>query len=239
LNTPRITGVLEVSPPIYQHEFGLDAPRTLLGTSVAAGSRVTFESTTASTAFEAGKPMIVALRRVQANLPKHEDLLEAIEVLPATPALEAEATGHALPSGLTISIRQLPPAKHLQYQNDFGDGIFELELENQGKTAAIVPGLVQRNGKPDWANALIVVDDTNRKLRLPSGRASPPGTPVELAPGAKLSTRIDVKPFGLVSPAGGYRAYYSFRVEELRVTSYFYYSDRLHGPQMGKVTRRP
>lgn len=234
LNTPRITGVLEVSPPIYQHEFGLDAPRVLFGTNVTAGARVTFESRTASSAFEAGKPMVVAMRRVQATLPSHEEQLQALEVLPATRELEAAAAGNVLPSGLALSVRQVPPASHIQYQNDYGDGLFELEIENRGNTRATVPGLTEENGKVAWANALTVVDDTGRRLHL-SGSASVKGKPVELAPGGKVSTRLDVKPFGLVSPAGGYRAYYSFRIEEMRVTSFFYYFASLHGPQMGKV----
>jgi hypothetical protein len=236
LKAPRITGVLEVYPPIYQHEFELDSPRLLFGTSVPDGGRVTFESKTVSKELEAGKPMIIALRRVRATLPKPEEQLQAIELLPATPELEAAATSpDTTPaSGLALSVRQVAPASPIQYQNDYGDGLFDLEIENQGPDPAIVPGLFEIDGQIAWANAISILDDAGRRLRLPGSPATK-GTPVRLAPGKKLGTRIDVKPFGLVRPAGGYRAYYSFRVEQLRVTSFFYYSDNLHGPRMGKV----
>ena len=56
-----------------------------------------------------------------------------------------------------------------------------------------------------------------------------------LAPGATLTARVDVKPFGIVHPAGGSRYVYSFGLGELRTSSFFYYLHTLHGPSMGKV----
>jgi hypothetical protein len=58
--------------------------------------------------------------------------------------------------------------------------------------------------------------------------------PLVLAPGARVSARVDVKPFGIEHPMGGARVYYSFAVGGLRASSFFYYFHELHGPQMGK-----
>ncbi|MFO0564932.1 MAG: hypothetical protein U0263_04675 [Polyangiaceae bacterium] len=223
LDSPRITSVLESYPGISIHEFRLDHPKTLFGTPVPHGTVVEFQSETITRPLPAGKPMLVALRREQSTLPSREERFAAMDVVPSTPEREARLRQATAPDGVALSVEQVAPAKVVRFENEYGDGLFDVVLENRGKATVEVP---------DPASALVVVDDHGRQLRAAHQK---PSRTLTLEPGKSIRARVDVKPFGLVSPAGGYRAYYSFRVDPFRATSFFYYTDRLHGPLMGKI----
>jgi hypothetical protein len=178
--------------------------------------------------------MIVALRRIEETLPKAGTRWEALTVTPSTPELErAIATVRApAPDALAISVAQVPAAKPIQWDNDYGDGEFDLTITNRGATPIEVPGL-HATRDVLW-NAALVVRDEPGKAHTFADDGLPDGAhPVVLAPGASITTRVDVKAFAIEHPAGGSRYYYSFSVGELRVTSFFYYTHTLHGPLMG------
>jgi hypothetical protein len=235
---PKIDSILEIDPPIYVHSFALSVDRTLSGMPVPA-KRISWSSRTQEKPLAAGARVIVALQRSQQTLLETRDDLTALRVDAATPALEAAIAGGLAPAadGLRIAASQVAAAKIVKWQNEYGDGVFELTITNDGAAPRAVPGLsVVHGAKGDevlFADALEIRDEHGRVLRLPaSGKTA--GAPLVLSPGASVTTRVDVKPFGLANPYGGAREYYSFAIGGLRVSSFFYYSHALHGPQMGR-----
>jgi len=235
---PKIDSVLEIAPPIFVHSFGLAIEKSLSGMPLPA-SRLTFSSRDRDKPFVAGARVIVAVRRVEQTLEGVREDLSAIRVDEATPALEtaiADAFTPA-PDEVRIAIAQVAPSKHVQWQNDYGDGLFDLTLTNEGKTPRTIPGLyVVHESKGDRIlfDEAIDIREEGRSLHLSHPPRPSTATPLVLAPGSSVTTRIDVKPLGIVNPAGGSRVYYSFGVGALRKSSFFYYFDSLHGPQMGK-----
>ncbi|MBL8717936.1 MAG: hypothetical protein JNL79_18295 [Myxococcales bacterium] len=236
LVAPKIEHVLEIDPPIFVHSFSLALDKRLLGGALPSTvTAVHYSSRDVDKPFAAGARVVVALRRVEGTLPTAVTRFSALLVAPATPALEAAAAGATAPDGLALAVAQVPAAKVIKWQNEYGDGEFDLTLKNEGKAPLTVPGVYVVGGKVAWDSALTVRDERGRLLS-PSHAALPDGaTPLVLAPGATLTHRVDVKPFGLVSPMGGYSPEYSFRVGALRTSSWFYYTHTLHGPKMGKV----
>lgn len=236
LVTPKLDHVLEIDPPIFVHSFSVAVDKRLLGGALPPTiADVHYSSRSVDKPFAAGARVVVALRRVEGTLPSPVTRFSALLVAPATPALEAAAAGATAPDGLALNVAQVPAAKVIKWQNEYGDGEFDLTLENKGKAPLTVPGVFVVGGKIAWDNALTVRDERGR-LSSPTHTALPDGaTPLVLAPGATVTHRVDVKPFGLVSPMGGYSPEYSFRVGALRTSSWFYYTHTLHGPKMGKV----
>lgn len=231
---PRVASVDEMDPPRIHHEFGLAVERTLSGSALPAGAVIHY-SESDDVKLEETR-MVVALRRVQETLPQAEEHFVAVSLAPADNALAAALEQPALPDGLTLSVRQVPPAAPQQWVNPYGDGEFDLVIENRGAQPIVVPGITSRGADVAWSEALTVMDDASRVLHLPKQAVSGGAAqPVVLGPGQSITTRVDVKPFGLVHPAGGYRAAYSFRVGQLRASSFFYYDHAYHGPHMGKV----
>lgn len=234
LVAPRVASVDEMDPPRIHHEFGLAVERTLSGSALPPGVVVHY-SESDDVKLEETR-MIVALRRVQETLPQAEERFVAVTLAPADDALAAALEREPLPEGLAFSVRQVPPAVPQQWVNPYGDGEFDLVVENRGATPVVVPGLETRGAEIAWSEVVTVRDDADRLLPLPKQAVSgDPVQPVVLGPGQSITTRVDVKPFGLVHPAGGYRAEYSFRVGQLRASSFFYYDHAYHGPRMGKV----
>jgi hypothetical protein len=237
LDQPRIESILEIAPPIYVHAFDVVTDRRLAGGALPGRVTARLSSQAISEPFAAKQPMIVALRRVTATLEEATTYYEALSVAPATDEL-ADAIASArttVDASLSWTVAQVPPANPQHWSNDYGDGEFDLTLRNDGAAPITVPGLYQAGGVVKLSEAIVVRDETGRALPV-SKRALPDGaTPVTLAPGATLTTRVDVKPFGIVQPAGGSRFIYSFAIGELRTSSFFYYTHTLHGPQMGKV----
>lgn len=239
---PKIESILEIYPPIYVHSFALEIERNLSGMPLPA-KRLTFSSRAQEKPFAAGARMIVAVRRVEQTLEGvHEDL-EALRVDAATPALEAALAASFAPpaDGLRLAIAQVPAAKVLKWRNEYGDGVFELTFANDASAPRAVPGVyVVHEPSGDRVvldEALEVREERSAAHHLAGWAkgARPAGAvPLVLAPGAKASARVDVKPFGITNPMGGARVYYSFALGGLRASSFFYYTHDLHGPQMGK-----
>ncbi|NUP08259.1 MAG: hypothetical protein HOW73_19590 [Polyangiaceae bacterium] len=237
LEGARIEAILEVEPPIYVHEFDVIVERRLSGGSTPQRVRASIRGRAFSEPFKNGEPVIVGLRHIEGTLVKAENEYVATWITPSDAQLEAAiASAHAvLPDGLKWSVAQVPPAKVVQWSNEYGDGLFQLTLHNDGAAAVEVRGLFEQGGDVQWANALTVRDESGRELRLPSNPMKKDAKPVVLAPGASISTVVDVKPFGIAHPAGGSRFYYSFGLGDLRTSSFFYYLHTLHGPMMGST----
>jgi len=234
LEGARIQSILEVDPPIYVHAFDIVVDRRLSGGETPVRFHATLTSRDLPNAFEDAKPVLVAVRRVQSTLPNASETFEATWVSPGSTELEASLarTRSVLPDGLRWSVAQVPASKPIQWQNDYGDGVFRLTLSNDGPVAIELPGLVQQDGAVQWTSAVSVRDDAGRELR-PRRAPKSGASPVVLQPGASIATIVDVKPFGIERPAGGSRYYYSFGLGDLRTSSFFYYTHELHGPQMG------
>jgi len=230
----RIDSVLEVAPPIYVHRFDVVVAERLGGARTPDRVSAYWQTRDVPEALPNGKPMLVALKKIEGTLPTTETTWETMVAIEATPELERAIASQrsAADEALSISVAQVPSVKTLQWQNDYGDGEFDLTIKNEGSSPVTVPHLFKAAGVL-W-NAAIVVRDQQGTAHEPANAGLPDGAqPVTLAPGASLTTRVDVKPFGVVNPAGGARYYYSFSVGELRVSSFFYYTDSLHGPMMG------
>lgn len=242
---PKIESVLEIYPPIYVHSFALEIERNLSGMPLPA-RRLSFSSRTREKPFAPGARVIVAVRRVEQTLEAVREDLEALRVDEATPALEAALAASFAPpaAGLRLGIAQVPAAKVLKWKNEYGDGVFELTLANDGSAPRVVPGVyVVHEASADrlWLDEVLEVREARGERSAPhhlagwASAARPAGAvPLVLAPGARVSARVDVKPFGIENPMGGARVYYSFAVGGLRASSFFYYFHELHGPQMGK-----
>lgn len=233
LVAPHVAGVDEMDPPRIHHEFGVAVERTLSGSPLPQNAVIHYVE---SEDLKLGETrMIVALRRVQETLPDAEERFVAVALAEADDHLAAALEQQPLPDGLAFSVRQVPSPTPQQWINPYGDGEFDLVLENRTASPIVVPGLMTRGAEIAWNELVTVRDDANRILPLPGGpSSSEPLQPVVLGPGQSITTRVDVKPFGLVHPAGGYRAEYSFRVGQLRASSFFYYDHAFHGPRMGK-----
>lgn len=232
----RIDTILEIAPPIYVHAITLTIDKRLAGGATPGTLSVRWSTRAMPEPLVAGTKVVVALTHVVGTLPDPADRWSARAIEPATPALEAAVVGKTAPDGLVLTVAQVPAATVLKWQNESGDGEFDLTVRNAGKTALTVPGVHVVGGVVQWANAVSIHDDQHRTL-APAHAPLPDGAvPLVLAPGASVTHRFDVKPFGLVQPAGGYNAEYSFRVGALRTSSWFYYTHTLHGPKMGKAT---
>ena len=231
---PKLTSVAEIHPPILVFELGLAIEDRLLGASLPASLRARF-STREEASFADGARVLVGLRRLHESLPEPvpEDF-EVVAIDPFDAGAAAALRGPGLSDDLAIQVRQVPPTKHVQWSNTYGDGLFEITITNHGGATRRVPGVSRSSSGELDLSSLVVHDDTGRALRLP-GTTSSRGPDLELAPGESLTRTIDVKPLGLVRPLGGYRAYYGFHLGELRASSFFYFDALLHGPHMGRT----
>ncbi len=237
LDQPRIDSILEIAPPIYVHAFDVVTDRRLAGGALPDRVTAHLSSREITEPFAAKKPMIVALRRVTATLEEGTTYYQATSVEPASDEL-ADAIASArttVDASLSWTVSQVPPANPQRWSNDYGDGEFDLTLRNDGTAPRRVPGLYEVGGVVKLAEAIVVRDETGRALPVSKTPLPAGAKPVTLAPGATLTARVDVKPFGIVHPAGGSRYVYSFGLGELRTSSFFYYLHTLHGPSMGKV----
>ncbi|MBL9021233.1 MAG: hypothetical protein JNL21_03490 [Myxococcales bacterium] len=236
LSGSKIASVLEVAPPIFVHEFDVVVSERLGGAAVTGPIHAVWETLERETAWSDGVPMVIALRKIEATLPAQGVQWDVTFIAPSTSdlVLGVRAARRPADPSLGISIAQVPADRHVQWDNDYGDGLFDLTITNRGGSPVEVPGLREVDGRVLWDEAIVVRDVAERTLHL--GAASPrPAKAVVLAPGATLTKRVDVKPLGIVLPVGGGRQHYSFAIGELRVTSFFYYTHGLHGPQMGPV----
>jgi hypothetical protein len=176
----------------------------------------------------------VALTRNEGTLPSPSVRWDALRVDIATPELEAKlaASFASAPEGLSLSVAQVPAM--VGSPSEYGDGVFELTIENRSRAPIEVPGLSTRGKDVLWADALEVRHE-GLTSTLPRPAIAGPSAPLVLAPGAKVTTTLDVKPFGIKRPVGGDRMSYSFGIGPLRTTSWFYYVHTFHGPLMGKT----
>lgn len=229
----KIDAVLEVSPPIYVHVIELEVDRRFAGAKTPERIVTKYSTRDVPEPFAVGKRAILALQHVEANLVEPENHFEANAVVYAHPDIETslEKRRVAIPDQLALHIEQVPAARVYKWQNEYGDGVFKLTLTNQGAQPIEVDGLYEDDGLVRWENALLVREQ-GRNLMLKSSPLSAKARPLVLAAGASVETTVDVKPLGLVNPAGGYRVYYSFGLGDLRTSSFFYYSHELHGPMM-------
>ncbi len=231
---PKIAAVLEIHPPIFVHEFSLAIDERIVGAAIPSSPKAHFRSREQAEAFVDGAQVLVGLRRIQENLPAQAtDVYEVVAIDPLDAGAVAALRAPVVSEDLAFTVRQVAPAQHIQWTNDYGDGVFELVVENRGAAPITVPSLLRNaDGSVDWS-ALVIRDDADRTLAPSKAKTS--GSPVVLAPGASVTHTIDVKPFGLVRPMGGYRAYYSFQVDQLRASSFFYFAMEHHGPLMGSI----
>lgn len=233
---PKISAVLEIDPPIFIHEISLAVDERVLGVALPSQPTAHFRSREQGEPFAAGAQMLVGLRRIQENLPAQAtDVYEVVAIDPLDVGAVASLRAPVVSEDLAFTVRQVAPAQPIQWTNDYGDGVFELVVENRGASPITVPSLLRNaDGSVDWS-ALVIRDDADRALVPSKRKAGASGTPVVLAPGASIQHTVDVKPLGLLHPMGGYRAYYSFHVDQLRASSFFYFSMNHHGPMMGSL----
>lgn len=230
---PKIVSVLEVDPPIYVHEFKIAVKGRIAGGSVPATIKATLSSRTQRKPFPANERVLVALMRIEGTLPAPTTRYEARRVDVATPELEATLASALTkaPDNLSLAVAQVPaPAGS---PSEYGDGVFELKLRNEGSSPLVVPGVFVAGDSIQWANAIEVRDEDGRTLTLPRATVPDGSVPLRLKPQEEVKTTVDVRPFGVVLPIGGGRKTYSFAVGPLRTSSWFYYVHSYHGPMMG------
>lgn len=236
LEEPRIQSILEVAPPIYVHAFDVVVDERLGGGALPERVPAIWSTRDRAEPWVAGKAMLVALQRVEANLQGETTRYDVTWIEPSSSTLAAAVATARSPAdpALTWSARQLLGANVVKWSNEYGDGEFELTLRNDGDAPVTVPGLFMAGGTVLWAQALVVRDEHGRELPLSRAPLPAGATPVVLAPGAAIVTTVDVKPLGGLHLPGGGRLTYSFGLGELRTSSFFYFTDTLHGPLMGK-----
>ena len=251
LVNPKQEGMLLSKPPIYGHSFDVSVDKQLAGAPFPhVGLRFSSRDPVYANPFVAGSRMVVAVRVIEQTLKGPDVLVMVIRLDPATPALVAAVGGafRPAPYGLRMTIAQVPPLKLDPYRNDYGDGLFDLTIINDGKEMQVVPGVyVVRAPKGDevfFDEALEIrrifdpafeVRRDEHVMHVAHVRRPVDAIPLELLPGESVTKRVDVKPLE-PNPIGfsGSRLYYSFGIGSLKRSSFFFCYGMMHGPLMGK-----
>lgn len=128
-----------------------------------------------------------------------------------------------------FSVAHVPPKQAIKWTNPDGDGEYEITVENPTDKAIDVPALLTDGKEVLWNESLVILcQDRAYTAPLSQGVAGAVKA-VRLAPGQKLSGRVNVLMLvGPQWPQGGYRIEFTFCLGEKANLQSLYYMSRHH-----------
>ncbi len=210
--------VLEVAPPIFHYWFRVSVTRNLKGT-LPEVKLLMWSTRDEGDTIRKGDRLVLALRKIDQTLDGVGSRVHVIGKTRATIASVADAMTALekqtkLGSDVTMSLAQVPPARAIKWTNPYGDGKFTLTIANSGRKAVAIPDVMA------LTNAA--------KVRVARG--------FRLEPGEVRTLTLDALPLDYAVLMGGGRLEVTFQTGDKSASSFFYYTDRFHGP-MRKAAR--
>jgi len=133
------------------------------------------------------------------------------------------------PSGITLEVTPMPPAKEIKWQNPDGDGQYKITVTNTLDEAVTVAALLADGEDILWNESLVILCQ-QKAYTIPGTKAVPSTVqPQTLAPGQSVSTVVNALALdGPEWPRGGYRIEFQFCLGQLSQTQSFYYYSKHH-----------
>ncbi len=206
--------VLEIFPEVYVYHFSVLVKRSLKGT-LQNGHVMHYSTGDKDDVIRSGDSLLLALRKLDQNLDGAQTNIQVLKLARASSRGVASAmtTLRRRPSAgkdVSMSITQVPPARAIKWRNPYGDGKFRVTLTNFGRRAAAIPP----------------VEVTNN---AGTTQLSPGFT---LAAGATRVVEVDTLELDWKGLPGGARLEITVQAGDKSVSSFFYYSEDVHGPML-------
>lgn len=184
--------------------------------------------------------------QITSHLPASAAAIAQARIVAEAPVGAAQADGQvsqtvlgrpaaAGPQRARLDVAQIAPETPVKWSNPYGDGKFKITVSNPTDEVIAVPGLWSYGGEILWSDSLIYVH-RGEIHAMPGAKPLPEGAlPARLAPGAAVSTVVDMLGVDFEGWAGGARERFTFAVGAQAATSFFYYHRPLHDPMRAAV----